>query len=101
MARYFLSDCPKCKSREFAELLAQDHLFQFVECSTCKTEYKRQAPAVQVRSLRYPYFNDSLGTVVESRAHEKHVAQKAGFVELGTEPIRVKRPKKKHANRRR
>lgn len=99
MPRYILDTCPKCKERRHAELIYEDVNEQRLECG-CGKRYERPTPRTQVQSIRYPLYSESMGIVVESRAHEKHMAKKLGFIETGR-PVRVRTPKKTFAKRRR
>lgn len=78
------ADCPnkpdKCNHFfPHAIVIGQEGDEYIVQCEGCKTVFKREAPKVMKKSLRYPHYNDSMGTVVESPDHEAHVAKLGGF----------------------
>lgn len=95
MPRFVSFKCPvSCKHKDknpfdSAELVGGEGSSWTVRCE-CGYVGERAAAETLKRSNRYPQFNGTLGTVVESRAHEDHVAKKMGMIPV--DHVRVKTP---------
>ena len=51
-----------------------------VECEDCNNQFITQRARLHTgKTLRYPYYNDTLGERVESSGHEDHLAKEAGM----------------------
>lgn len=84
MARYINYKCTKCDKNKFnsARVIGIAGDMRIVKCEGCGFEETQPVPRTIAKSLRYPYYNDSLKTRVTSKDHEEHIAKENGYVKI-------------------